>query len=40
MVARHAPEYRPGMDRNRGPAWTGIRKLLKLIAALVLLLTR
>ena len=25
MVARHAPEHRPGMDRNRGPAWTGIR---------------
>ena len=25
MVARHAPKHRPGMDRNRGPAWTGIR---------------
>jgi len=34
MVARHAPEHRPGMDRNRGPAWTGIRTrgFIKLVA--------
>ena len=28
-VARHGPEYRPGIARNHGPAWAGIRTLVR-----------